>query len=384
MRTIRLITAAAMAVAMIITAACSRPAGITEGSTVYDPVYAHGFEITAAPDSSGTIITTFTPWQGADSTAAAGSTQLFVARDGRRAPEGFAGQTLSAPARRIVAMSSTHIAMLDAFGEGNRVAGVSGIGFITSPSVTSRRDSVADVGYDGNIDYELIVSLEPDLVLLYGVNGASVMEPKLTELGIPFMYVADYLEQSPLGKAEWMVAIAEACGVRQKGEQAFAPIPRRYNELRERVAAEAKERPAVMLNAPYGDSWLLPPADSYTVRLINDAGGRFVHKSDTSGSSEPVSMEQAWVLTDSADVWLNPGQARSLAELAEMCPRFTDTRCFKAGRVFNNNARSTAGGGNEYFETAVVHPDVVLADMISILHPELADSITPVYYQQLR
>lgn len=109
-------------------------------------------------------------------------------------------------------MSSTHIAMLDAIGETGRVVGVSGIDYISNPDIQARRDSVGDVGYEGNINYELLLSLDPDLVLLYGVNGASSMEGKLKELDIPFMYVGDYLEESPLGKAEWLLALSEIIG----------------------------------------------------------------------------------------------------------------------------------------------------------------------------
>lgn len=101
------------------------------------------------------------------------NTQLFIARGGESAPEGFTGQVLEGDASRIVAMSSTHIAMLNAIGEAGRVVGVSGIDYISNPVISANRDSIGDVGYEGNINYELLISLDPDLVLLYGVNGAS-------------------------------------------------------------------------------------------------------------------------------------------------------------------------------------------------------------------
>lgn len=170
-------------------------------------------------------------------------------------------------------MSSTRIAMLGAIGEAGRVVGVSGIDYISSPDIQARRDSIGDVGYEGNINYELLLSLDPDLVLLFGVNGASLAEGKLKETGIPFLYVGDYLEESPLGKAEWLVALSEVVGKRAEGEKVFAEIPTCYNALKQRVADNALDAPSVMLNTPYGDSWFMPSTKSYAVRLITDAGG---------------------------------------------------------------------------------------------------------------
>ena len=195
---------------------------------LYAPEYASGFEIEGADGRQSVLVSVMNPWQGADSV----TTRLFIARDGETAPEGFDGQVLKGDAQRVVAMSSTHVAMLDAIGETGRVVGVSGIDYISNSDIQARRDSIGDVGYEGNINYELLLSLDPDLVLLYGVNGASAMESKLKELGIPFLYVGDYLEESPLGKAEWLVALSEVVGKRAKGEQVFADIPVRYNALK--------------------------------------------------------------------------------------------------------------------------------------------------------
>ncbi len=227
--------------------------------TVYTPEYASGFDIKGADGKKSVLVTVTNPWQGADSI----TTNLFIARDDEEVPADFTGQMLKGDAERIVCMSSTHIAMLDAIGETGRVVGVSGIDYISNPDIQARRDSVGDVGYEGNINYELLLSLDPDLVLLYGVNGASSMEGKLKELDIPFMYVGDYLEESPLGKAEWLVALSEVIGKRAEGEKVFAEIPVRYNVLKKKVADNILDAPSVMLNTPYGDSWFMPSTESY-------------------------------------------------------------------------------------------------------------------------
>ncbi len=367
---------------IVLLTACNgkKTASISDFSNqLYTPEYVSGFSIKGADGYESSIITVTNPWQGADSI----TTQLFIARGGESAPEGFTGQVLEGDASRIVAMSSTHIAMLDAIGEAGRVVGVSGIDYISNPVISANRDSIGDVGYEGNINYELLISLDPDLVLLYGVNGASSMEGKLNELGIPFMYVGDYLEESPLGKAEWMVALSEVVGKRTEGEQVFVGIPVRYNDLKKKVADTALDAPSVMLNTPYGDSWFMPSTESYVARLVKDAGGDYIYKKNTGNASLPIDLEEAYKLTSEADMWLNVGMANTLDELKTSCPKFSDTRCFRNGSVWNNNLKTNVAGGNDYYESAVVNPDILLRDLVKIFHPELVEEDF-VYYKQLK
>ena len=344
--------------------------------TVYAPRYAAGFEIVGAEGAASTILKVRNPWQGAEEV----ETMLFIARDGETAPAGFGGQVLEGDARRIICMSSTHVAMLDLAGAVERVVGVSGIDYLTNAYVAAHRDRIADAGYEGNVDYERIVAQQPDLVLLYGVNGASGMEPKLRELGIPFVYIGEYLEDDPLGKAEWLVAVAETVGRREAAEETFAAIPERYETLKKRVADTA-DTPSVMLNTPYGDSWFMPSAGNYLVRLITDAGGRYVYPQNDTGRSLPIDLEEAALLVSEADLWLHV-QAASLDELRSRYPRFADAPCVREGRIWNCDRRSNAAGGNDFWESSVVHPDLVLRDLMKILHPELVGEPF-VYYRRI-
>lgn len=353
----------------------------TYADSIYLPEYASGFRILGAEGRSSVIIESVNPWQGADSVV----TRLFIARDGEEPPQGFEGQVIEGDARRIVAMSSTHIAMLDVIGETARVVGVSGMDFISNDAVRSRRDSIGDVGYDGNVNYELLLSLQPDIILLYGTNGASGMEPKLKELGIPYVYIGEYLENSALGKAEWIVAVAEIVGKRDEGIKAFSAIPERYNAIREKAADCLKHssRPKVMINLPYGDAWFMAPTGSYLVRLIEDAGGDYIYKKNNSNESRPIDLEEAFMLVSASDKWINVGQTRSLDELRKNYPKFAATKPVLSGEVYNTTGRVAANGANDYWERGVVEPDVVLRDMVMIFHPELADSDL-VYYEKLK
>jgi len=347
---------------------------------IYTPAEACGFSIRGAEDDAdgSTLLSVSRPWQSDSSPAESAFRRLLILRDGATAPRAFRGQCLRDSARRIVAMSTSHVAMLDAIGAAGKIVGVSGIDYITNATLQSRRAEVADVGYEGNIDYEALVAAKPDLVLLYGINGASPMEKRLQQLGIPYLYVGEYVEQSPTGKAEWVVALGEVTGRRERAEECFRRLKARYDS----VAATAPRppvRPRVMLNTPYADSWFMPPAGSYAVRLIEDAGGEYVYPQNTSGASVPVDMEEAYILACSADVWLNTGTASTAAELLRQCPKFADVPPVRTGRVFNNTLRTNNSGGNDYWETGVMTPDLILSDLIKILSMP-ADSVDGLHY----
>ena len=121
------------------------------------------------------------------------------------------------------------------------------------------------------------------------------------------------------------------------------------------------------------------------VRLIADAGGDYIYKKNTSNRSLPIDLEEAYMLTAQADMWLNAGSAASLGELKSQFPKFTNTRCVRNGAVYNCNKRLNVAGGNDYWESGVVQPDVVLHDLIAIMHPEVLDENDRElhYYQRL-
>ena len=358
--------------ALVFVACAGEPArSLEEFSTVvYEPSYATGFDISGAEGAASTLITVRNPWQGAEGV----EKRLFISREGERAPEGFEGQVIEDSAERVVCMSSTYVAMIDAIGCTERVVGVSGIDFIYNSRVreAASEGRVHDVGHDSNINFELLLTLRPDVVLIYGVAGENgVANAKLDELNIPYFYLGDYVEESPLAKAEWTVVVAEILGVRERGEELFAGIENRYLELRKRVEESATERPTVMFNTPYRDTWYMPSSRSYAVRIVEDAGGQYVYDGNHGTASQPIDLELAYVLTCEADYWINVGQYATLEDLRRDNPRFVGAKAVREGRVYSSDRRATAKGGSDFWESAVVNPDVVLRDLVAILHPEL-------------
>ena len=343
---------------------------------VYTPEYATGFKILGAKNAQSTLIQVSNPWQGAKNV----TMSYFISRNGELPPTGFTGPTIPAGAQRIVCMSSSYIAMLDAVGQVDRIVAVSGINYIANPYILAHKDSIKDMGPE--INYELLLGLKPDVVLLYGIGDAqTAVTDKLKELAIPYMYVGEYLEESPLGKAEWLVALSELTDSRDKGIDVFREIPKRYQALKD-LTASVEQRPTVMFNTPWNDSWVMPSTQSYMVQLVTDAGADYIYKENTSNSSAPIGLETAYGLIQKADYWINVGTASTLDELKNMNPKFADAKSVRDKTVYNNNLRITATGGNDYWESAVVRPNVVLRDLIHIFHPELVSDST-YYYRHL-
>lgn len=338
----------------------------------YTPKYAESFSI-SIDSLNRKILTIINPYQSSKPF----EEQVYLLEKGQNSPADATAVKL--PAKRVAVLSSSHVAMLDAVGVADRVVGVSGLRFITNPKVKS---SAVEIGYDSMLDFETLKAIGTDVILLYGLYGEdSATTAKLKQLGIPYIYIGDYIEPSPLAKAEWVVALAALCGVQERGIDYFTALESRYNTLKE-VAKNYNSRPKVMLNTPYRDTWFMPSVESYAVQLISDAGGEYIYPQNSSAESLPISLEEALMLASKADVWINVGQTASLKELKKSNPKFANIPAVLSKRVYNNTKRTTAAGGSDFWESGAVNPDIVLQDMIRLLHTDYpTDSLY--YYKRL-
>lgn len=341
------------------------------------PRYATSFEIVAAGDSS-TILRVHNPWQGSINV----ERELFIARNGELPPEGFEGAVVNACPDRVVAFSTSHIAFIDAIGFTDHIVGVSGIGYVSNQTVQERysEGKVGDVGFDANINWEVLAASKPDLVFIYGVAGENrTVTERLDDLGIASFYIGDYLESTPLGKAEWVVAMGEIFDCRSCADSLFCSIEQNYLAVRDKAELSTL-RPKVMLNAPYRDIWFVPGDDSYMVSLINDAGGRYICRGTRGNNSRALSGESAYLFASQADFWINPNQYSTLAELVAENPKFAQTDVVREGRVYNCNRRHTQSGGSDFWESGALYADRVLSDLFTILHPDSDSGDAELYY----
>ena len=358
----------------LITASCSSRSNsnVEQLRPLYTPKYATSFSL-GTDSLSRTVLTITNPYQSDKPF----EQKIYLLNDTDTAPA--AAHSLRIPAERISSLSSSHIAMLDAVGCADKVVGVSGIKFITNSSV---RSSAIEIGYDSALDFERIKAIGTDLILLYGLYGEdSATTTKLTQLGIPYIYIGDYIEPSPLAKAEWIVAISALCGKMSEGIEYFTALEQRYNALKAQ-AASYTSRPKVMLNTPYNDTWFMPPVRNYAVQLIADAGAEYIYPQNNSSESVAISLEQALLLASTADVWIHLGQISSLAQLKAENPKFASVPAVVNGRIYNNTKRTTPYGGSDFWESGTVNADIVLQDMIKLLHHNSpTDSLY--YYKRL-
>ena len=297
---------------LIVLISCNEKRGIKpndKSAGDYQIKQAKRLEIERGPDY--TRVTIINPWQGADNV----NMTYFLVRRGSALPSGIdIAKVITVPVEKIVCMSTTHVAMISALGEENTIAGMSGTGFIYSDVLNSRAREglINDVGYEANLNKEMILKIRPDITMIYGVGSeSSGYVGKIEELGIKVIYNADYLETDPLGKAEWIKLFGALYCREKMADSIFNAEVQAYNNLKSYIAEKIVTKPRVLLGLPFRDTWFISPGNSFVSRLISDAGGEYIWKDTKSSVSMPVGLENVYLKALNADYWLNIGTVQN-------------------------------------------------------------------------
>lgn len=341
--------------------------------------FARGFDI-QNKDSFKTIMI-YNPWQNARNISY--SYELYPAGSPLQNKE--FETAIKVPVKRVICLSTTHIGFMEYIEELGSIVGLSGSRYVSNPYLADQisKGNVCDVGYDESINYELILKLQPDLVIAYGISGNETgFSEKLGELGVRVMFVAEYLEENVLAKMEWVKVFAALFAKEERISVRYDSAVERYHSLVEKVSG-LENRPTVLLGLPWKGTWYVSGGDSHAAQLISDAGGDYLWKDIQYRDSKPMSLETIFGKAYKAEFWLNTGTAGSIREILDIDQRFESFSCIRSNKVYNCNKLVSPGGGNEYFEKGVVEPDVILADLIAILHPEVLPSHQLKYYKRL-
>jgi len=323
------------------------------------------------------------PWQGATNI----NQIYYLVKRGSELPAGLdSAAIIFVPLQKIICMSTTHIAMISALGEEKSIFGMSGTSFIYSPDLIKNvnKGLVMDVGYEANLNKELILKISPDLIMIYGIGSESAgYVGKLKELGTKVIINADYLETDPLGRAEWIKLFGALYCKEKLADSLFKSEVIEYTKLKLFVNQNSRNRPKVLLGLPYKDTWYISPGNSFICKIISDAGGDYLWKDTESPVSMPYGIENVYLQGMKADFWLNIGSINSRVEISAVDQRLDDLPSFKSDNLYNNNKRITVSGGNDYWETGSLYPHLILKDIATILHPDLFSDRELTYYRKI-
>lgn len=291
-------------------------------------------------------------------------------------------QPVAVPARRIVVLGAVHTGFLAALAVEDRIVAVDARHHVYSEAVRAAIDAgdVVEVGSGTGLNVERVLAMRPDLVLANAVGTSEYAAyARLRRAGIPVVVTAEWMEDHPLARAEWIRVTGWLVGEGARADSVFSAVESAYLGTAERARGFAR-RPRVLLGGPYRDQWFVAGGRSFMARLIADAGGDYVWQADTTRGGVPLTLEAVLAAARDADVWLHPGIWKTLSDGLRQDARFRSFSPFRRGDVYNSDARAHADGGNDYWESGTVRPDRILRDLVNIFHA-MDDSLF--YYRRI-
>ena len=328
--------------------------------------YATGFDI--QPIENGSMITINNAWPSSDETF-----NYAVIKKGTSIshPENY-DAIIESPIKSIVVTSTTHIPSLDMLGVSNTLIGFPNLEYISSEIIRERIEDgyIKDLGKNETINTEVLIELNPDLVIGFAVEGANSTMSTIKKTGIPVLYNADWTENSPLGKAEWIKFFGLLYNKQKEADSIFSMIEENYLKAKE-VAQRTEHAPTVISGALYKDVWYMPYGNSWAGEFIKDAHGMYIWGESNGIGSLALNIETVLDQGQNADIWIGPGQYTSMEQLKEAHPIYTRFNAFSSDQVYSFTNRTGTTGGTLYYELGPNRPDIVLKDLIKILHPGL-------------
>lgn len=330
---------------------------------------------------NGTVLATVKePFKGAVSSLK----YLFVPK-GVNPPDVTADVTvIRTPIERLVCTSTTYLPFLETLDENEKLVGFPSTKYISSPNLIERVNSgeIIDLGKDSNINLELLLTLEPEAVLTYSVVGLSSNDDKIMKSGIPVIVGAGYLEEEPLGRAEWVKFVGLFFNKEKEADSIFNEIKKSYNEVLSAVESVEKQ-PTVFTSTVYKDVWYMPGGNSWAGKYFNAARADYLWKDSPESGSMELSFESVYDQAYQADYWIGTDSYSSLESLIKADARYQNFEAFQKGKIYSYNKRINEAGANDYFESGTSRPDLVLKDIVKILHPELLPDHELYFYEKL-
>lgn len=340
--------------------------------------YASGFRITHF--DSYTKIEVSAPWPDAEE-----QFTYVLTGKGKTLPDGVAYDArIDVPVKNMVVTSTTHIPALEALGVEDRLTGFPDTKYISSEKTRKNVENgrIKNLGSNESINTEVLIDLQPDMVVGFALNGGNKAYDIIRKSGVPVVFNGDWVEESPLGKAEWIKFFAPFFNKEAKADSIFNHIETEYQNAR-KLAENITEKPTVLSGAMHKDVWILPGGKSWAAQFIRDAGGHYLWKDTDNTGSLFLNFESVLNKAQDADFWISPTLFKSYNELKTVNPHYGEFRPFQTQNIYAYSKTTGPGGGMLYFELGPNRPDIILKDLIHIFHPEVLPEHKPFFFKPL-
>ena len=340
--------------------------------------YAKGFDIQVFDTYKKLIIKT--PYPGAD------QQQEFILARPEHQNKQIQNHTnlITIPLKKIVATSTTHIPMLELIGEENSLIGFPNTDYIASPKTNAliKKGTIKEIGNNQSINTEILISLQPDAVIGFTMGNTTKMYQTISKNGTPVIYNGDWLEETPLGRAEWIKFFGALYDKDAMADSIFSDIETKYLQAKH-IARNAQNIPTILTGILYKDKWNLPAGESFTAQLYKDANVDYLWKDSKGQGSLVLSFEAVFGKAQKADYWIGSGYFTNRNELADANSHYTEFKSFKNNNIYTFSKKRGVNGGVLYFEFAPIQPHIVLQDLIKVTHPELLPGYQPYFLEKL-
>lgn len=338
--------------------------------------FAKGFSIRSFENYKE--VTVFSPWKNGEVYA----TYFLVNDETAEVPAD--GVKVKIPLESLAVASVTHLEFLSLLNEVGTITGICNPKLVYNKAVQQRfsEGKIADLGDSFSINVEKTMVLKPQALMMSGYNQADANAQRIQQAGIPVIYNNEWMETSLLGRAEWIKFVGAFYDKSEQADSIFRDIETRYNEMKSK-ALQVDKKPRIMTGSNFRGTWYMPSGRSFMSELFKDAGADYFYANDTTSGSLPLNVEVALKNFSDTDIWLNCNYS-TMAELISADSKHVLFRPVKENRVYNFNKRLLPSTANDFWESAVARPDLLLGDVIAILHPKILPDWEFVYTEQLK
>jgi len=360
-------------------ASCTGKTAIIEKEKPTDSLklsYAEGYAIKYFANYKEVIV--YSPWVKGSVYA-----RYYLVKD-VKAKTPANGTKVHIPIQTLVATSVTHFEFLSLLGEMKTVNGVCSPKIIYNREINKRigEGKIADLGDAFNINVEKTLQLRPAAVMMSGYNQNDPYALRVSQAGIPVIFNNEWMETSLLARAEWIKFVAVFFDKEKLSDSIFVEVEKRYNEIKAKATA-VKVKPNIMTGSNFRGTWYMPSGCNFMGKLFADAGSHYFYANDTTAGSLPLNVETVLKNFSQTDIWLNCN-FNSMTDLVNADAKHAYFRPVKLKQVYNFNKRLLPTTANDFWESAVARPDLLLSDVIAILHPEILPGYELVYAQKLK